>query len=405
MKKALIVLFFLLFCFPSYVFAQDYSNVTLGKLQEGSLKLVYEDAIIPTYKAYDANYILISDLKYLGCNVIYSPEDKSISISVPLYGDALPESHINLISEPFSLYNGLVQVDYFETQSLLCNGNTLIPLAALGNVGTLSIIDSTCTFIPSNAVPVDTTQTTISNLSDLSLNVSILDIYWNGEAILTPSSYTLEPYAILERPLPVTDDHTLYLATLVQSATGENYTFVSNSYLGQLNTPLMKKYTRYSTRAALEDYGDITSLDEIIKAEDFVNAKGLSSPTPYLVWTNIDTQRTYIFQGSTNNWKLLKSFICSTGRDYTPTPKGTFALTYKVSSFGQNKGYCCKYAFGFIGTTYLYHSIIFDKSGTYLLENKGILGKKASQGCIRFDVENAKWFYDTLSSGTTVYIN
>ena len=94
-----------------------------------------------------------------------------------------------------------------------------------------------------------------------------------------------------------------------------------------------------------------------------------------------------------------------TERDSTPTPTGTFALTYKVPSFGQNKGYCCKYAFGFIGTNYLYHSIIFDRTGTYLLEGKGVLGKKASQGCIRFSAENAKWFYDHLISGSTVYIS
>ena len=68
-------------------------------------------------------------------------------------------------------------------------------------------------------------------------------------------------------------------------------------------------------------------------------------------------------------------------------------------------GIICKYAFGFIGTTYLYHSIIYDKTGTYLLENKGVLGKKASDGCIRFSVEHAKWFYDNMISGTTVYIS
>ena len=405
MKKLLFILTFLLFCFPSFIFASTYSDVTIGKFEEGSLKLVYGDAIINTYKAYDANYILASDLKYLGCNLTYSPTDKSITISTPTSGQALLESELNLASQPYSLYNGTVTLDYFETQALTCNGHTLIPLAALGNVGTLSITDNICTFIPSNPVPVDTTQTSITNLGDLTLDVSILDIYWNGEAVCIPSSYTLEPYAYLERPIPVNNQDTIYIATLVQSANGDNYTYLNNGYMGQLNTPLMKQYTKYSTHARLEDYGDAIDLDAVIKAEEFVNNKGLSSPTPYLVWTNIDKQRTYIFQGSKNNWTLIKTFICSTGRDYTPTPKGTFALTHKVPSFGQNKGYCCKYAFGFIGTTYLYHSIIFDKTGSYLLENKGVLGKKASQGCIRFSVENAKWFYDHLVPQTTVYIN
>ena len=152
-------------------------------------------------------------------------------------------------------------------------------------------------------------------------------------------------------------------------------------------------------------FGDYIEVDKIAAAEKFVNDKGLSSPTKYLIWTSIAEQRTYIFTGSKQNWKLYKTFICSTGKTKTPTPTGTYALTYKVPSFGQNKGYCCKYAFGFIGTTYLYHSIIFDKTGTYLLENKGVLGQKASDGCIRFSPDNAKWFYDNMITKSTVYIN
>lgn len=143
----------------------------------------------------------------------------------------------------------------------------------------------------------------------------------------------------------------------------------------------------------------------VIWAEDTVNTKNLHSTTPYLVWTNIASQKTYIFEGSQGHWQLIKHFVCSTGRDHTPTPKGEFQLTRKVPYFGVEKGYRCKNAFGFIGTTYLYHSIIFDKSGSYLLEDKGVLGTKASEGCIRFSVENSEWFYNNMVSGTKVWIN
>ena len=112
-----------------------------------------------------------------------------------------------------------------------------------------------------------------------------------------------------------------------------------------------------------------------------------------------------MFTSVDGKWQIVKHFVCSSGKPSTPTPTGTYKLTRKVPSFGQNKGYCCKNAFGFIGTTYLYHSIIFDKTGTYLLEGKGVLGKKASDGCIRLSPENSKWFYDHLISGSTVWIN
>ncbi|MEE1071387.1 MAG: L,D-transpeptidase [Cellulosilyticum sp.] len=405
MKKILIVLIFLLLIFPNYTCAYNYTNYELGKLEQGSVKLVYEDTTINTYKAYDANYILASDLKALGCSINYSPANRSISISAPTLIQTLPDTSINLISQPFSLYNGTVTLENFNTQSITCNNHILIPIAALGTWGTLSVVDDTCYFSPTSSVPVSTTQNSITNLSDYDLNVSIVDIYWKNEALLVPSNYTLAPNETLERPISNTDKDAIYISTLVQSADGQFYTYTTTSQFGQLNVPLMKKYTYLSTHPVIKNYGDAIGADATMHAEAFVNGKNLSSPTPYLVWTNIESQRTYIFQGSKNNWTLIKTFICSTGKDHTPTPKGTFALTRKVPSFGQNKGYCCKYAFGFIGTTYLYHSIIFDKSGTYLLENKGVLGKKASQGCIRFSVENAKWFYDTLLPKTTVYIN
>ena len=405
MKKSILVLLFLLLFIPSYAYAEINSTVTVGKLEKSNLQLVFDEAIINAYKLYDTNYILVSDLKKLGCSVNYSPADRSITISAPTYGQATPTFDDILLSQPVYLYAGRVTLENFETQALSCNNKTLIPLSSLNTIGPITVIDNMCYFSPNDPVPVAATQTTISNLSEYDLDVSVLDIYWTNEPVLITSTYTLTPFDYQERPLAVTDEKAFYIASIVQSANGEEYTYSANSQMGQINSQLMTQYIRYANRTFRDDYGDSIDREKVIQVEDFINTQNLSSPTKYLVWTNISEQRTYIFEGTMNNWSLLKAFICSTGRDYTPTPKGKFALTYKVPSFGQNKGYCCKYAFGFIGTTYLYHSIIFDKTGSYLLENKGVLGKKASEGCIRFSLDNAKWFYEHLESKTTVFIN
>ena len=409
MKKTLVLLLFLLFVFPGCIMANTFSNVELGKLEAGNLKLVCDEAVINTYKAYDTNYIAVSDLKYLGCQIAVA--DGSIFISNPTYGSLVPDNLPSLASQPFSIYGGKVIVDHFETQCLSSNGRTLIPLAALSYIGTLSITDDLCYFYPTGSVPVAVSSDSITNLDSAPLTVSVLDIYWKNQPITKTSTYVLDPMAHINRPAPVTDKDAIYVASIVQSATGENYSYSTTNYFGQLNTSMLKKYTELTTPKVVPvpknagNYGDPIDAAGVAEAEAFVNGKNLSSPTPYLVWTNIAKQRTYIFKGSKNNWTLVKHFICSTGKDRTPTPKGTFALTRKVPSFGQNKGYCCKYAFGFIGTSYLYHSIIYDKTGSYLLENKGVLGKKASDGCIRFSAEHAYWFYNNLISGTTVYIN
>lgn len=140
--------------------------------------------------------------------------------------------------------------------------------------------------------------------------------------------------------------------------------------------------------------------------ESFANMTDLKSDTNYLIWTDLDRQETYVLKKDTINlnWKLEKRMLCSTGKLITPTPSGTYKFTKKVSAFGMNKGYMCKNASGFIGTTYLYHSVMFDKTGSYVLKNKGTLGERASMGCIRLSPEDAKWVYDTLPVGTTVLI-
>ena len=146
---------------------------------------------------------------------------------------------------------------------------------------------------------------------------------------------------------------------------------------------------------------DKPSKDQI---EAFINSKNMNSKTQYLVWTDLYRQQTYIFKGQKNEWQLIKTLLCSSGKNSTPTPRGIFALKGRVPYFGVDKGYRCKYAFQIFGD-YLYHSIIFDVTGTRLLEGKGVLGHRASHGCVRFSVEDSLWFYNTLKTGTTVWIN
>ena len=57
---------------------------------------------------------------------------------------------------------------------------------------------------------------------------------------------------------------------------------------------------------------------------------------------------------------------------------------------------------GFKYGDYLYHSILLDETGTYVLEGN-VLGKRASQGCIRFSLEDSKWFYDTIPKTHEAY--
>lgn len=138
--------------------------------------------------------------------------------------------------------------------------------------------------------------------------------------------------------------------------------------------------------------------------EKYINSQDFSSKTKYFVWTDIYRQRTYVFEGSRNKWKLIRSMLSSTGKDTHLTPVGKYTLNVRVPSFGGNK-YRAKNAYGFIGTTYLYHSVLYDPTGKYLLSGWGHLGNKASSGCIRLSPEDSTWLYKTMPIGTGIFIN
>ena len=136
-------------------------------------------------------------------------------------------------------------------------------------------------------------------------------------------------------------------------------------------------------------------------AEKYVNSNNFSSNTNYFIWVDLKNFQVNIFQGTTNNWKMLHSYLCTIGKNSTPTPKGTFKIGIKGLYFGVNKGYKCWYYTQFKGN-YLFHSIIYNLDGSV---RDGRLGMKLSDGCIRLAKINAKWIYDNIPMNTKVVIS
>jgi peptidoglycan hydrolase-like protein with peptidoglycan-binding domain len=138
-------------------------------------------------------------------------------------------------------------------------------------------------------------------------------------------------------------------------------------------------------------------------AESFVNRKGLQSPTPFLLWIDTSIPRLYLFQGEAGQWTLLKNFAVTVGKPSTPTIKGTFSVKKKGLSFivPDHEDWMCKYYTQFYGD-YLMHSIVYDLEGHVV---DGRLGKYLSKGCVRMATANAKYIYDNIPYGTTVYVN
>lgn len=140
---------------------------------------------------------------------------------------------------------------------------------------------------------------------------------------------------------------------------------------------------------------------EVIEA--YFNSLNKISKTPYYIWTDIYRQKTYVFQKKSSEWKLIRNMPTSTGYNKTPTPTGEFTVNAYVPAFGMNKGYQCKTALHLFGD-YLYHSVLFDVKGKYVISGLDKLGERASQGCLRLSPEDSKWLYETMPLGTGVMI-
>ncbi|MGG7144491.1 L,D-transpeptidase family protein [Clostridium nigeriense] len=134
-----------------------------------------------------------------------------------------------------------------------------------------------------------------------------------------------------------------------------------------------------------------------------INSLSIASKTTYLVYLNLDKQITYVYQGSNNNWSLIKEFPSSTGIDGEETPKGVFSVTNRGEWFySEEFQQGAKYWVQFMGD-YLFHSLPFDQSQNNIVDYT--IGEPSSHGCIRLAVEDAKWLYDNVANDTKIIIN
>ena len=136
--------------------------------------------------------------------------------------------------------------------------------------------------------------------------------------------------------------------------------------------------------------------------EDTINQFDITSNTNYLVFVNIAEQKTYVYEGSKNDWTLDKTFTCSTGIEGKETPVGVFTVQNRAPWFFSPKyGQGGKYYVQFMGN-YLFHSIPFDSDKTTISDPT--LGVPASHGCIRLSVEDSKWLYDNVQNCSKIII-
>ena len=132
-------------------------------------------------------------------------------------------------------------------------------------------------------------------------------------------------------------------------------------------------------------------------------ANNQASSTNYIMIVDRATHRVGVFKGRKNNWTNVKYYKCCVGKPSTPTISGTYTVGSKGKYFDTGtKGRCWYYTQ--ISGNYLFHSVIYDRQSTpkNIIDNS--MDAAVSPGCVRLDLDNAKWIYDNIPKNTKIII-
>ena len=128
----------------------------------------------------------------------------------------------------------------------------------------------------------------------------------------------------------------------------------------------------------------------------------------YWIGVDIANQRTTIYSTADNS--VVHRWICSTGKKGYTTPVGVY---YLPEAKGQERqewfaftGSYVKYCVCYKKGLY-FHSILFRRKSDDSVMQSSIdrLGQIASHGCIRLEVQHARWLCDNCPTGTKVVIH
>ena len=137
-------------------------------------------------------------------------------------------------------------------------------------------------------------------------------------------------------------------------------------------------------------------------------ANGISSPTKYLILVNKSTHKVGVFKGEKGDWKLIKYWTCTIGAPGTPTPSGTFLMGPSGGKpfhqlYFDSAQIRCWYASRITGG-YNFHSVLYSQASKPVRVVNPRLGANLSHGCIRLQIDNAKWIYNNIPKNTKCVI-
>lgn len=134
------------------------------------------------------------------------------------------------------------------------------------------------------------------------------------------------------------------------------------------------------------------------------------TPVPFAITVDVRNQVTTVYTRDENGEYTIpvRQMLCSTGTTKNPSDKGDWVLNGRKATWCTFPQWGNTYAryWTRINSSIAFHSVIYTA-----VNNKSVkvssyqkLGKRASHGCIRLTVADAKWIFDNVGAGTVVTI-
>ncbi len=133
------------------------------------------------------------------------------------------------------------------------------------------------------------------------------------------------------------------------------------------------------------------------------------TPVPFAITVDVNNQVTTVYGRDENGdyTVVIREMLCSTGTKSYPSDVGDWVLNGRTArwcyfpKWGGHAQYWTR-----INKSIAFHSVVYNSVNTMDLSVSSYknLGKRASHGCIRLLVSDAKWIYDNVGEGTVVTV-
>lgn len=443
--------------------AGAYQKVCIGVIEKDERALVYQGNYYPLYVLMNTAYISLADLEDMGAVLMDKDTYKALDFTCVKPGSK-PSKMVFQDTKAY-LHNKILYIGSLRTYCIEVDKYLFVPVEALSYIFNMKLCEKM--YLAEKKWSdlnhyIEMDETYIINNSPYMLRADFLHIYWDGKKFIdcSENEVLIEPYQRLHKKLKNLDSSLTYVTTVIRAVNDMEIPLDLESCYGQKNHLIFERYTYelkkerldklfpeyrvngtmkydvgpykkdqkvkvwraekrqyfmtigtegrqimlpYSSIAVEPDKGVLYKPVSAEDIEDYVSINGLTSETDYIVWTDVYRQRVYILKRSKNQWRLQKTFKCSSGKNIHLTPSGIYKILYTLPYFGLDRNFRCKNAVVFY-RDYMFHSILFDSSGKYIKEGKYQLGYRVSHGCVRLSEEDSSWIYKYVPLKTTVWI-